>query len=91
MTADVGRWAQEIIANPALAEETIDIIECVTQAEKDIPEAAPYLEVYDGWAVAIATSRLCPTEDGERCGGHPVCRPCLELGKANGWIVEVTG
>lgn len=42
---------------------TADVIECVTQAEKDIQEAAPYLAV---------------------------CRPCLDLGVINGWIVEVT-
>ena len=65
-------------------------IECVTQAERHIPGAAPYLAVCNGRAEVIATSPMCPRPPEEPCGGHPLCRPCLDLGRAVGWIVQAT-
>lgn len=61
------------------------VIECVTVAERNI--AAPaYLAVCTGEGDLIAVSRRCPGEDEGECGGHPICRPCYELGVVKGLI-----
>jgi hypothetical protein len=59
-------------------------IPCITQDMREALAAGPdYLAVCTGTAELISTSIYC---EGTGCGGHPVCRPCYELGKERGLI-----
>ena len=56
-------------------------IACITQDPKE-PAPEAYLAVCTGRGDLIADSVYCPPE----CGGHPVCRPCYDLGVMSGHI-----
>lgn len=61
-------------------------IECITQdpAERALADAG-YLAACTGSADLMALSRNCV---GTGCGGHPICRPCFEVGKSLGWVLR---
>ena len=60
-------------------------IQCITQDPNE-PAPEAYLLVCTGRGDLIADSVLCPPE----CGGHPICRPCFELGIRTEFIREMT-
>lgn len=60
-----------------------DALHCVTRDPAEAAVADPeYLAVCDDNPVGIFNSVHCPA----KCGGHPVCAPCLALGRERGLV-----
>jgi hypothetical protein len=58
-----------------------EFLPCCTRDPQE-PASQRYLDVCTGVAWAVVTGQNCE----EDCGGHPLCRPCLDVAKATGWL-----
>jgi len=70
------------LAADLAAERSTDALHCITQ---DPEESAPpeLLAVCDDNPVDVMPSQL---RDGNGCGGHPICAPCLALARQTGLV-----
>lgn len=60
-----------------------DGLDCITQDGVEALLAPDYLAICSVRADLMACSRYC---QGTGCGGHPICRPCYDLGIERGLI-----
>lgn len=58
--------------------------ECITQGKGE-PAPSAFLAVCVGRATEVACSVHC---EGTGCGGHPICKPCLDLAVTTGLVTK---
>lgn len=59
-------------------------IPCVTLDTTEGPLRHRYIDGCVGLAELVAASIHCPDD---KCGGHPICRPCYDRAKREGLVL----